>query len=192
MARQRQTQSSQDVPYAPFREKKKRGALRIDKRKPQYEQVVQLNDGTRILRPTDSNLGSQVVNIASRNEILRATAMKNIQLERERMEAHLVNLPDMIQKAAGQQYIRNLNANQQKLASEGLPLGLAAAFTVPGAAPMIARPGGASQNMNPHAAYWASSLHLGATPSGRASSITSWAQPRTPRRLRPARSVPED
>ena len=111
--------ATQNVPYTPYREKR-RNTLQIDKNKPTYENVVRLPDGSQIVRPTSANLETQMVNIAARNEIIAAFRAKHIQLEKDKIEAHISTLPDTLQKEEAKAHLRDLQLEQTQLANDQL------------------------------------------------------------------------
>ena len=59
-------------------------------------------------------------NIAARNEILNATEAYNAQLERDRVTAHLTNMPPGLQSLAARHHIGTLNQRLHVLAGKGL------------------------------------------------------------------------
>lgn len=107
-----------DVPYMPFREKQRHRKVATKFAKTPYQSVAKLPDGTQLIRPTDSSLESQMVNIAARNEILNAFRMNYLRLEREKAEAHLRSIADPHQKIAAESNVQQLKEEASKIARE--------------------------------------------------------------------------
>ena len=74
----------------------------------------------RIIREMPVHIEKRMQNIAARNEILNATEAYNARLERDRVVAHLHNMPPGLQSLAARHHIGTLNQKIHHLANKGL------------------------------------------------------------------------
>ena len=79
-----------------------------------------LDKHRRIIREMPRHVERQMNNIAARNEILNATEAYNARLERDRVVAHLHNMPPGLQSLAARHHIGTLNQKIHHLANKGL------------------------------------------------------------------------
>ena len=79
-----------------------------------------LDKHRRIIREMPLHVERQMNNIAARNEILNATEAYNARLERDRVVAHLHNMPPGLQSLAARHHIGTLNQKIHHLANKGL------------------------------------------------------------------------
>ena len=81
---------------------------------------VALDKHNRIVREMPRHIEKRMQNIAARNEILDATMAYNARLERDRVTAHLHNMPPGLQKLAAQHHIGDLDRKIHRLANQGV------------------------------------------------------------------------
>ena len=79
-----------------------------------------LDKHPRIVREMPRHVERQMNNIAARNEILNSTEAYNARLERDRVQAHLHNMPAGLQSLAARHHIVTLNQKIHHLANKGL------------------------------------------------------------------------
>ena len=79
-----------------------------------------LDKHRRIVREMPVHIEKRMQNIAARNEILNATEAYNARLERDRVVAHLHNMPPGLQSLAARHHIGTLNQKIHHLANKGL------------------------------------------------------------------------
>ena len=79
-----------------------------------------LDKHRRIIREMPRNVERQMNNIAARNELLASTEAYNARLERDRVVAHLHNMPPGLQSLAARHHIGTLNQKIHHLANKGL------------------------------------------------------------------------
>ena len=79
-----------------------------------------LDKHRRIVREMPRHVERQMNNIAARNEILNATEAYNARLERDRVTAHLHNMPPGLQSLSARLHIGTLNQKIHHLANKGL------------------------------------------------------------------------
>ena len=79
-----------------------------------------LDKHRRIIREMPLHVERQMNNIAARNEILNATEAYNARLERDRVQAHLHNMPPGLQSLAARHHIGTLNQKIHHLANKDL------------------------------------------------------------------------
>ena len=79
-----------------------------------------LDKHRRIVREMPRHVERQMNNIAARNEILASTEAYNARLERDRVVAHLHNMPPGLQSLAARHHIGTLNQKIHALAGKGL------------------------------------------------------------------------
>ena len=79
-----------------------------------------LDKHRRIVREMPVHVEKRMQNIAARNEILNATEAYNARLERDRVTAHLTNMPPGLQSLAARHHIGTLNQKIHALAGIGL------------------------------------------------------------------------
>ena len=79
-----------------------------------------LDKHRRIIREMPLHVERQMNNIAARNEILASTEAYNARLERDRVTAHLHNMPPGLQSLAARHHIGTLNQKIHALAGKGL------------------------------------------------------------------------
>ena len=79
-----------------------------------------LDKHRRIVREMPVHIEKRMQNIAARNEILNATEAYNARLERDRVTAHLHNMPPGLQSLAARHHIGTLNQKIHALAGKGL------------------------------------------------------------------------
>ena len=79
-----------------------------------------LDKHRRIVREMPRHIERQMNDIAPRNEILNATEAYNARLERDRVTAHLHNMPPGLQSLAARHHIGTLNQKIHHLANKGL------------------------------------------------------------------------
>ena len=79
-----------------------------------------LDKHRRIVREMPVHIEKRMQNIAARNEILNATEAYNARLERDRVTAHLTNMPPGLQSLAARHHIGTLNQRLHVLAGKGL------------------------------------------------------------------------
>ena len=79
-----------------------------------------LDKHRRIVREMPVHVEKRMQNISARNEILNATEAYNARLERDRVTAHLTNMPPGLQSLAARHHIGTLNQRLHVLAGKGL------------------------------------------------------------------------
>ena len=79
-----------------------------------------LDKHRRIVREMPVHIEKRMQNIAARNEILNASEAYNTRLERDRVTAHLHNMPPGLQSLAARHHIGTLNQKIHHLANKGL------------------------------------------------------------------------
>ena len=79
-----------------------------------------LDKHRRIVREMPRHVERQMNNIAARNELLASTEAYNARLERDRVVAHLHNMPPGLQRLAARHHIGTLNQKIHHLANKGL------------------------------------------------------------------------
>ena len=79
-----------------------------------------LDKHRRIVREMPVHIEKRMQNISARNEILNATEAYNARLERDRVTAHLTNMPPGLQSLAARHHIGTLNQRLHVLAGKGL------------------------------------------------------------------------
>ena len=79
-----------------------------------------LDKHRRIVREMPVHIEKRMQNIAARNEILNTTEAYNARLERDRVTAHLDNMPPGLQSLAARHHIGTLNPKVHHLAYKGL------------------------------------------------------------------------
>ena len=82
--------------------------------------AIALDKHRRIVRELPLHLEKRMQNIAARDEILRSTEAYNARLERDRVTAHLNNMPSGLQRLAAQHHIGQLDAKIHHLANKGV------------------------------------------------------------------------
>ena len=82
---------------------------------------VALDRYNRIVREMPRNVETRMQNIAARNEILHAAEAYNARLARDRVTAHLHNMPAGLQRVAALHHIGQLDRKIHHLAGKGLP-----------------------------------------------------------------------
>ena len=73
----------------------------------------------RIVREMPRHIEQRMQNIAARNEILNSAEAYSARLERDRVTAHLHNMPPGLQRVAALNHIGELNAKMHRLAKKG-------------------------------------------------------------------------
>ena len=81
---------------------------------------VALDKHNRIVREMPRHIEKRMQNIATRNEILDATMAYNARLERDRVTAHLHNMPPGLQRLAAQHHVGTLHTKLHHLAGKGV------------------------------------------------------------------------
>ena len=82
--------------------------------------AIALDKHRKIVRELPLHLETRMQNIAARDEILRSTEAYNARLERDRVTAHLHNMPPGLQRLAAQHHIGQLDAKIHHLANKGV------------------------------------------------------------------------
>ena len=76
----------------------------------------------RVVREQPRHAETRMQNIAARNEILNSAEAYSARLERDRVTAHLHNMPPGLQRVAALHHIGELGAKTHRLATKGLPV----------------------------------------------------------------------
>ena len=74
----------------------------------------------RIVREMPRHVETRMQNIAARNEILNSAEAYSARLERDRVTAHLHNMPPGLQRVAALNHIGELDTKMHRLANKGL------------------------------------------------------------------------
>ena len=83
--------------------------------------AIALDKHRKIVRELPRHLEKRMQNIAARHEILNAQEAYNARLERDRVSAHLHNMPSGLQRLAAQHHIGQLDAKIHHLAQKAVP-----------------------------------------------------------------------
>ena len=79
-----------------------------------------LDKHRKIVRELPMHMEKRMQNIAARHEILNAQEAYNNRLERDRVQAHLHNMPSGLQRVAVLHHIGQLNVKLHRLANQGI------------------------------------------------------------------------